>query len=68
MHPQDLQINGLYNIIHPYNKTKCVIRYSGTAKFVKDLMCWFFYTENDVCVFLNESEVNSLTEVKTSVE
>lgn len=68
MHPQDLQINGLYNIIDFYSKKKSVVRYSGTTRVVKDLIvCWYFYTEDDECIFLIESEVNSLTPKENSV-
>jgi hypothetical protein len=69
MNAQDLQINGLYVIVDPCNKKKSVVRYSGTTRVVKDLIvCWYFYTEDDKCIFLIESEVNNLTEFKISVQ
>jgi len=61
MKTTDLQTNQRYVYINFYNKQLHIIRYSGTARDVKDLMHWFFYNESEQCIFLNESEVNSLT-------
>ena len=62
MKTQDLQKNKQY--IHiTWQDNKIIIRYTGTTREVKDLMHWFFTTEDGSTIFLTESEVEHLAEL-----
>jgi hypothetical protein len=62
MKTQDLQKDKQY--IHiTWMDSKLIIRYTGTTRDVKDLMHWFFATEDGSTIFLTESEVGWLTEL-----
>jgi hypothetical protein len=63
MKTQDLQKNKQYIYIVPYWDNKQIIRYTGTCRDVKDLMHWFFTTEDNSTIFLNRSEVETLSEL-----
>jgi hypothetical protein len=61
MNPDDLKTKAWYLLPDHFDKNKFArLRYTGTARDVKDLLHWFFNNEKDQCVFLNLSEVQSL--------
>lgn len=59
---QDLQKDKQYTHI-TWQDNKIIIRYTGTTREVKDLMHWFFTTEDGSTIFLNKSEVENLAEL-----
>lgn len=61
MKTESLKQDQWYILIDRSNKIR-KIKYSGTSRTVKGLNCWFFYTEENACIFLCESEVNTLRE------
>ena len=64
MKTQDLQKDKQYAYISPHPWfNKHIITYTGTARDVKDLMCWFFDVGDGTTIFLSQSEVESLVAV-----